>query len=190
MNRPLSNVVRLGKMLRILLIGAVHEYQWACDNAFGFAVKSGQLPLYQSQRALYRKWIREQVRDFCPDLIFDEMNSVGGDSDDRLEDTGVLWVYMDIPELVRKKFGLSIARNSSGRERVKEVDEPREIYWQMVIEGISSACKIQTLLVICGLAHLDSFAGRLSASGHQVSVKNVRDESWNDESWRPRFMGI
>jgi len=81
--------------------------------------------------------------------------------------------------------GLSAERNSPSREWVKEVDEPREIYWQMVIEGISTACKIQNVLATCGLAHLGSFSKRLASSGHQVSVKNVRDESWNDESWRP-----
>jgi hypothetical protein len=177
-------------MLRILLIGVAHEYQWECDKTFGFAIQSGKLSLFRSQRALYREWIRKQVRDFSPDLIFDEMNSVYGESDDRLEDTGVSWVYMDIPEQVRKKFGLSIARNSHGREWVREVDEPREIYWQMVIEGISSACKVQTVLAICGLAHLGSFASRLALSGHAVSVKNVRDEFWNDESWRPIFTGM
>jgi hypothetical protein len=176
-------------MPRILLTGVLHEYQWEWDKAFGFTLQSNQLSLHRSQRTLYREWIRSRVRDFGPDLIFDEMNSVCGDRDERLEGTGVLWVYMHIPELVRKRFGLSIERNSPSREWVKEVDEPREIYWKVVIEGISSACKVQNVLVTCGLAHLGSFGRRLASSGHQVSVKNVRDEFWNDESWRPIPIG-
>jgi hypothetical protein len=178
-------------MLRILLVGVMHEHQWEWDKSPGSMLQSSQLLTYRSQRALYREWIRKQVREFTPELIFDEMNSVHGDSDDRLEDTGVSWLYMDIPELVRQKFGLSIARNSPDREWVKEVDEPRETYWQTVIVGLSSACKVRNVLVICGLAHLNSFAARLKSSGHELSVKNVRDESWNDESWRfaPRSTG-
>jgi hypothetical protein len=171
-------------MLRVLLIGVMHEHQWEWDKSLGSTLRMSQLPTYRSQRALYREWIRAEVREFSPDLIFDEMNSVNGNSEDRLEDTGTLWLYMDIPELVRQKFGLSIERNSPGREWVKEVDEPREIYWQATIEGISSACKVRNVLVTCGLAHLDSFAGRLKSSGHEVSIKNVRNQIWNDESWR------
>ena len=82
------------KMLQILLIGVIHQYQWDWDKNFGWALQADQLALYRGQRELYREWIRALVRNFGPDLIFDEFNSVYGDPDDRLEDIGVSWVYM------------------------------------------------------------------------------------------------
>jgi hypothetical protein len=173
-------------MLQILLIGVIHQYQWEWDKDSGWALRADQLALYRNQRALYGAWIRSQVRDFGPNLIFDEFNSVCGDPNDRLEDTGVSWVYMDVPQSVRKKFDLSMDPRPAGFEWVREIDEPRETYWQAVIEGISIACKVEKVLVTCGLAHLDSLRGRLTASGHAVSYRSVRDELWVDENWCPK----
>ena|ERR1039457_4491908 len=171
-------------MLEILLIGVIHDYQWDRSSDLSRCIQTEKLATYQKQRKFYREWIRAQVINFSPCLIFDELNSVrSNDPDDRLEDTGVLWVYMDIPESVRKEFGLSMGQRPPGCEWIKEIDEPREVYWQMVIEGICSACKVQKALVICGLAHLAQFVKRLRASGHEVSARNLRDESWIDETW-------
>ena len=170
-------------MLQILLIGVIHQYQWEWDKNFGWALQADQLALYRGQRELYREWIRSLARDFGPDLIFDELNSVYGDPDDRLEDIGVSWVYMDVPESVRRKFGLSKDPRPPGLEWMKEIDEPREAYWQTMMEGVSAACKVNKVLVTCGLAHLDSFGGKLTTSGHAVVRRSVREEVWIDESW-------
>jgi len=64
--------------------------------------------LSRSEGGEYQKWIRERVKEFGPSLIFDEMNLAEEDHSDRLEDTGIPWVYMDIPEHVRRRFGLSV----------------------------------------------------------------------------------
>jgi hypothetical protein len=177
-------------MLEILLLGVIHDYQWE---------KKMPLPeylwaLYLEQRTLYAQWVRGHVREFGPELIFDEMNLPQSKTCDdaeglnRLSDTGVLWVYMDIPEEVRKKFGLSACRQP-GSEWLPEIDEPREDYWVLVIEKISEACKLKKVFVLCGAAHLESFGSKLKRLGHQVEMTDVRTEPWFNLGWIRRPVG-
>jgi hypothetical protein len=168
-------------MLIVLLLGVIHDYQMSLAGRTRF-LQPKQCEELEQQQRFYSKWIRECVEDFAPDLIFDEMNLPEDAGEARLNDTGVLWVYMDIPEDVRKRFKLSVARRP-GAEWVEEIDEPRERHWQLVIESISTACDVKRIAVVCGLAHMIPFGARLRAAGHSVETKSVRDQPWNDEGW-------
>jgi hypothetical protein len=168
-------------MVEILLLGVIHNYQR--EHPYPILLKD-RFALFAEQKALYGRWVREHVKNFGPELIFDEMNLREKEEDNRLRDTGVLWVYMDIPEEVREKFGLSRSR-SPGSEWLAGIDEPREDYWLLVIEKMSEACKLKKVLVLCGAAHLGSFGNKLKRSGHQVEVRDLRNEPWVDYSWIP-----
>jgi hypothetical protein len=167
-------------MLEILLLGVIHQ----CQRDM-MTLPESLRAVYSEQRTLYGQWVRGHVRDFSPDLIFDEMNLPENEARNRLRDTGVLWVYMDIPEEVRMRFGLSGSR-SPGSEWLPEIDEPREEYWLLVIEKMSQACNLKRVLVLCGAAHLDSFANKLKRRGHQLVVKDLRTETWVNFNWIPR----
>lgn len=171
-------------MLEILLLGVAHEFQWE-NVAFLNRLTAGQLENYQEQRHCYELWVRQCVRGFQPKLIFDEMNLPEGDSTDRLTDTGVPWVYMDIPEEVRRKYGLTAIRNTMDELWIERVDSVRENHWLVVIESITTACKIDRALVVCGAAHLPSLSEKLRIAGHRVSSKSVFKESWCDLDWHP-----
>ena len=173
-------------MLEILLLGVIHQYQWDCD--FTPPLQPDMRTAYLDQRVRYGRWVRDHVQNFSPDLIFDEMN-LPESEEDRLRDTGVLWVYMDIPEDVRMKYGLTANRGLPGCEWLPEIDEPRENYWQFVVERISAACKLSRVMILCGLAHLDSFGNKLRQSGHQVQAVNLRNEPWVNEDWCIRKSG-
>jgi hypothetical protein len=189
-------------MLNVLLLGVIHDYQELSDPrghplspaSFESLLAPGEIgslllrdpigSLY-SQRRYYAAWVRACVRDFQPRLIFDEMNFAESQLEERLDDTDVLWVYMDIPQGVRERFSLTCERGP-GTFWVDAIDTPREQHWQLVIESITTACKVTRVVVICGLAHLDTFSTRLRAAGHGVEVKNVRDEPWINEPWNKR----
>jgi hypothetical protein len=105
-------------MLEILLLGVIHQ----CQRDM-MTLPENLRAVYSEQRALYGQWVRGHVKDFSPELIFDEMNLPENEARNRLRDTGVLWVYMDIPEEVRMRFGLSGSR-PPGSEWLPEIDEP------------------------------------------------------------------
>jgi hypothetical protein len=96
----------------------------------------------------------------------------------RLEDFMVIpWMYMDIPENVRKMFNL-IAARPPGKEFIPEIDEPRERHWLKVIESVSTECKLHDIAVLCGAAHLPTFSQKLAEAGHQVTSMDVRQTDW------------
>jgi hypothetical protein len=160
-------------MLEILLLGVVHDYQ----RQRPFQIEA-YVELGAHQRASYIAWMWKSIKDFHPQIIFDEMNLSEGDY--KFEETSVPWVYMDIPEHVRLKF-LSVERND--QELRAEVDEPREEYWLSLIEQMSHACDVSKIIIICGAAHLDSFGARLRLKGHHVSVVDIRNEDWFEPRW-------
>jgi len=166
-------------MLKVLLLGAIHQYQFE-SKSNGHFFTEDQLRILRGQREHYGRWVRECVEDFHPELIFDEMNLRESPPNERFTDTEVLWVYMDIPEEVRERF---IPRRSRGEDWLYRIDEPRELHWLSVIENISAACGLKRVIAICGLAHLDPFSSKLRVSGHQVETKSIREQSWNDETW-------
>lgn len=164
-------------MLDILLLGVVHDYQRQRPFEIEACAELGA-----DQRAKYIGWIWRFIRDFRPQIMFDEMNLAEGDY--KFEETCVPWVYMDIPEHVRKRF-MSVVRTGSGL--CPSVDEPREEYWLSLVERMSHVCNLSRIMVICGAAHLDSFGGKLSAKGHHVSSADIREEDWFDPSWILRY---
>jgi hypothetical protein len=122
----------------------------------------------------------EQIRHFQPRIIFDEMNLA--ETDYKFEESDVPWVYMDVPRHVRQHFDLMAVR-LPGVPLIPTVDEPREKYWLSVVEQMSVACKVSKVMVICGLAHLESFGQKLRANGHQVTGLNMREQNWYDDRW-------
>ncbi len=177
-------------MARILLIGAIHEYQRESAHcSMVLRPWPEKLKLYLDQRAEYQKWIRERVKEFGPSLIFDEMNLAEEDHSDRLEDTGIPWVYMDIPEHVRRRFGLSVPR-SPENPIIKEVDERRESHWRVVVGTLSQILEVDRVMVICGAAHLEllnqkePFGEKLRDDGHDVDTIDIRNEPWCNLGWK------
>jgi hypothetical protein len=174
---------------KILLIGAIHEYQRESAH-FSIVLRPhpARLKLYRDQRAEYQKWLRQQIHKFGPQLIFDEMNLAEEDHEDRLEDTGVPWIYMDIPQHVRTAFGLSVAR-SADNPIVEEVDRPRELFWQTVVRTLTQLLNLDRATVICGAAHLESFSDKLRQDGHElVQILDVRKAQWIDLGWAPEIL--
>src|SRR5580698_5037852 len=99
-------------MLNILLLGVVHQYQHQDPN-FLYLPKD-KAKIYLGQIRAYSQWVRAQIDgfaridDFVPQLIFDEMNLPEWEPFNRLGDLQVIpWMYMDIPEHVRKWFKLT-----------------------------------------------------------------------------------
>jgi hypothetical protein len=174
---------------KISLIGTIHDYQRESAHfSFVLGPQPEKLELYRGQQAQYQRWVRQQIDKFKPQLIFDEMNLAEDDHQGRLEDTGVPWVYMDIPEHVRKAFGLSVAR-STDKPIVEEVDHPRELFWQMVISTLTKQLKVEQATVICGAAHLECFSDKLRQDGHElVQILDVRRAEWIDLGWAPEIV--
>ena len=171
-------------MLEILLVGVCHDFQWISPD-FIRRLRPDAVEAYAQVRSRYEEWIRGCVREFGPLLIFDEMNLPEGATRERLCDTGRLWVYMDIPEDVRRKFGLIAFRTTLEDLWISGVDDVRENYWRVVIENMTAACRISRVLAICGSAHLASCEERLRDAGHVVSQKDMFAEGWCDLSWHP-----
>ena len=171
-------------MTDILLLGVIHEYQREKELLLNL-LQPEQLAAYRKQRGCYQLWVREHVRSFRPELTFDEMDLPETEVENRLLDTGVLWVHMDIPELVRSRFGLSKQRTPDS-EWIAEIDEPREDYWLTMIQKMTQVCKLRRIQILCGAAHLDSFGNKLVRSGCTVTARDVRDEAWIDTSWAER----
>lgn len=163
-------------MLNILLLGVVHEYQHQ-DPKFLYLPKE-KAEIYLGQVRLYSQWVREQIDGFVPELIFDEMNLPECEHFNRLEDLRVVpWMYMDIPENVRKWFKLT-AQRGPGEEIIPGIDEPRERHWLKVIESVSTECKLSNVVVLCGAAHLPTFSQKLIEAGHSVKSIDCRDADW------------
>jgi hypothetical protein len=163
-------------MLNILLLGVVHEYQRQ-DPRFLYLPKE-KAEIYLAQVRFYSQWVRAQIDGFETELIFDEMNLPEWEHFNRLEDFVVVpWMYMDIPENVRKVFKLTAARGP-GKEIIPEIDEPRERHWLKVIESVSTECKLSNIVVLCGAAHLPTFSQMLIEAGHSVQSIDCRDAGW------------
>lgn len=163
-------------MLNVLLLGVVHEYQRQ-DPLFLYLPKD-RAEIYLEQVRQYAQWVRAQIDGFVPQLIFDEMNLPEWEHFNRLEDLHVVpWMYMDIPEHVRKRFNLTATR-TPGKEIIPEIDEPRERHWLKMIESVSTECKLNDVAVLCGAAHLPTFSQKLSDAGHQVKSIDVRQTNW------------
>lgn len=171
-------------MLNVLLLGVIHEYQYVRDGE-QCVFSENQRAALNEQRRFYGEWVRRRTRDYRSELIFDEMNLPEDATTAKLVDTGILWVYMDIPQGVRQRFGLSKEPRLPGEELIPSIDEPRERHWLLVIESISAECNLDRIVAICGCAHLESFSGKLRERGHEVETQSVRDQTWNDESWCP-----
>lgn len=174
-------------MLNILLLGVVHEYQQQSPK-FLYLPKD-KAEIYLGQLASYSRWVREQITTIAqdggsiPEVIFDEMNLPEWEPFNRLEDVGVHWVYMDIPERVRKRFKLTADDRGPGKEIIPEIDEPRERHWFKVIESISTECKLSTVVVLCGAAHLPTFSKKLTDAGHSVKSVDCRDTDWYSRAY-------
>jgi hypothetical protein len=163
-------------MLNILLLGVVHEYQRQ-EPRFLYMPKE-KIEIYLAQVRLYAHWVRAHINGFEADLIFDEMNLPEWEHFNRLEDfIFVPWMYMDIPENVRKRFKLTTAR-TPGKEIIPEIDEPRERHWLKMIESVSTECKLHNVVVLCGAAHLPTFSQKLIEAGHSVKSIDCRDADW------------
>jgi len=151
-------------MLNVLLLGVVHEFQRQ-EPRFLYLPKE-KIEIYLAQVRLYSRWVRAQVAGFETQLIFDEMNLPEWEHFNRLEDFVVVpWMYMDIPENVRKIFRLTTTARSPGKEIVPEIDEPCERHWLKTIESVSTECKLQNVVVLCGAAHLPTFSQKLIQAG-------------------------
>ena len=163
-------------MLNVLLLGVVHEFQRQ-EPRFLYMPKE-KAEIYLAQVRLYAQWVRAQIDGFEAELIFDEMNLPEWEHFNRLEDFVVLpWMYMDIPENVRKRFGLTTVR-TPGREIVLEIDEPRERHWLKIIESVATECKLKNVVVLCGAAHLPAFSQKLIEAGFDVKSLDVRETEW------------
>jgi hypothetical protein len=163
-------------MLNVLLIGVVHEFQRQDPN-FLFLPKE-KAEIYLEQVRSYSQWVRAEIEKFQPQVIFDEMNLPEWEPFNRLADFRVLpWVYMDIPEHVRKLFQLTAPR-PPGKEIIPEIDEPRERHWLKMIESISTECKKHSVVVLCGAAHLPTFSKKLIEAGHEVTSLDCRNAAW------------
>lgn len=163
------------------MLGVIHEYQYIRDGEQRI-FSEDQLEALNEQHRFYSAWVRGCIREFRSELIFDEMNLPEDAMIARLADTGILWVYMDIPENVRTQY---IPPRLPGEHWLYRIDEPRERHWLLVIESISAVCNLKRTVVICGLAHLESLSGKLRERGYEVETQSVRDQTWNDESWCP-----
>jgi hypothetical protein len=163
-------------MLNIHLLGVVHEFQRQ-EPGFLYMPKE-KAEIYLAQVRSYAQWVRAQIDSSGAELIFDEMNLPEWEQFNRLEDFAfVPWMYMDIPENVRKRYGLTTVR-SPGREIVPEIDEPRERHWLKIIESVSTECKLQNVVVLCGAAHLPTFSRKLIGAGFDVELLDVREAEW------------
>jgi hypothetical protein len=163
-------------MLNILLLGVVHEFQRQ-EPRFLYVPKE-KVQIYLAQVRLYAHWVRTQIDGFEAELIFDEMNLPEWEHFNRLEDFLVVpWMYMDIPENVRKRFNLTAAR-PPGKEVIPEIDEPRERHWLKTIESVSTECKLHNVVVLVGAAHLPTFSQKLIEAGHDVKSMDVRKTEW------------
>ncbi len=139
--------------------------------------------IYLAQLRLYSQWVRTQIDRFEAELIFDEMNLPEWEHFNRLEDFLLVpWMYMDIPENVRKRFNLTTPRQP-GKEIVPEIDEPRERHWRKIIESICAECKLQKIVVLCGAAHLPTFSQKLIEAGYDVQSVDVRETEWYDAGY-------
>jgi hypothetical protein len=163
-------------MLNILLLGVVHEFQRQDPN-FLYLPKE-KAGIYLGQVRHYSQWVRAQNDSFVPELIFDEMNLPEWERFNRLEDLRVVpWMYLDIPENVRKWFKLTAGR-PAGKEIIPEIDEPRERHWLKVIESVTTECKANKVAVLCGAAHLPTFSKKLVDAGYDVKSLDCRDADW------------
>jgi hypothetical protein len=107
-------------MPNVLLLGVVHEFQRQ-DPRFLYMPKE-KSEIYLAQVRLYSQWVRAQISGFEAEVIFDEMNLPESEHFNGLEDFLVVpWMYMDIPENVRKRFNLTTTREP-GKEIVPEID--------------------------------------------------------------------
>jgi hypothetical protein len=132
-------------MLEIALLGTNHLYQR--QQLFPIAAF---IELGAHQRACYIAWVWQHIHSFAPQVIFDEMDLA--ESDYKFEESAVPWVYMDIPEHVRARFGLKVARTGESN-LTPSVDEPRENYWLNLVEQMVIACEVSKVIVICGANH-------------------------------------
>lgn len=180
----------IAPMLNILLIGVVHEYQWQ-DPKFLYLPKD-KAEIYLGQVHSYSQWVRAQIDGFVqvdgapPQLIFDEMSLPEWEPFNRLQDLQVVpWMYMDIPEHVRKWFNLTAPR-PPGKEIIPEIDEPRERHWLKMIESVSAECKLSNIVVLCGAAHLPTFSKKLTDAGHSVKSMDCRDTDWYNAGYSNR----
>jgi hypothetical protein len=163
-------------MLNVLLLGVVHEFQRQ-DPRFLY-LPNEKAKIYLAQVRLYAQWVRAQIDCSKTEVIFDEMNVPEWEHFNRLEDFIVIpWMYMDIPENVRKRFGLIPVR-TPGIEIVPEIDEPREKHWLSTIESVCTGCKLKNIAVLCGAAHLPTFSQKLIKAGFDVKSIDVRDTDW------------
>jgi hypothetical protein len=163
-------------MLNILLLGVVHEFQWQ-DPRFLYLPKP-KAEIYLEQVRCYSQWVRAEIDSFHAQVIFDEMNLPECEPFNRLKDLRVVpWMYMDIPENVRALFQM-IGNRIPGNEIIPAIDEPRERHWLRVVESISTECKLDTIAVLCGAAHLPTFGQKLHDTGHSVTAFDCRREHW------------
>src|ERR1700743_2054995 len=96
-------------MLNVLLLGVVHDFQG--QKPWFFHMPREKVEIYLAQLGFYAHWVRAQINDFEAELIFDEMNLPEWEHFNRLRDLLLVpWMYMDIPENVRKRFSLTTAR--------------------------------------------------------------------------------
>lgn len=164
-------------MLNILLLGVVHEFQRQ-EPRFLYNKPKEKVEIYLAQLRLYAHWVRAQINGFETELIFDEMNLPEWEHFNRLEDFRYIpWMYMDIPENVRKRFELTATR-IPGKEIIPEIDEPRERHWLKMIESVSTECKLHNVVVLCGAAHLPTFSQKLIDAGYSVKAMDCRDADW------------
>lgn len=163
-------------MPSVLLLGVVHEFQRQ-DPRFLYMSKD-KSEIYLAQVRFYSHWVRAQIDGFEAELIFDEMNLPEWEHFNRLEDFLVVpWMYMDIPENVRKRFSLTTVRQP-GKEIVPGIDEPRERHWLKIIESVCSECKLNKIVVLCGAAHLPTFSQKLIEAGCDIKSIDVRETEW------------
>jgi hypothetical protein len=64
------------------------------------------------------------------------------------------------------------------RELIPEIDEPRERHWLKMIESVSTECKLDRVVVLCGAAHLPTFSKKLVEAGHEVTPLDCRSADW------------
>ncbi len=163
-------------MPNVLLLGVVHEFQRQ-DPRFLYVSKE-KAEIYLAQVRLYSQWVRAQIDGFEAELIFDEMNLPEWEHFNRLEDFIVVpWMYMDIPENVRKRFNLTTVRQP-GKEIVPEIDERRERHWLKIIESVCAECNLEKVVVLCGAGHLPTFSQKLTEAGCDVKSVDVREMQW------------
>jgi len=175
------------------LIGTIHPYQF--DNP----PEAGALGICptnkwgEAQKLLHHLWVRKLLKDFKPDIVFDESHCalVGLGLEHQgfefLRSTNYVpfdipWVYMDVPVNPRTVEKL---RNALFAEDMGYQFLMREQYWLQTISWIADAMGAQRIAVICGSLHVQRgwLEQQLSAFG-TVETHNVLDQHWCNDKWQ------